>query len=96
MLQCKKCKEFLYIRVGGSEPCRCEKFSIVDPYGEEHEQWACSPYTAAMKFAEYYNIASDYRLINKTEVITVDGQEFSISAKKDIHYSVKVTNPITQ
>ena len=91
MYYCDKCKEYIYTRFNSEKvtKCNCVLYEI-ELDGEDYEQYAISPYDAAMKFAEYCNEEGD--LMNEEELITVkspDGTEteFNISAEPDVHYS---------
>ena len=94
MYYCDKCHTIYHYTRFNSEPvtkCNCVLYEI-ELDGEDYEQYAISPYDAAMKFAEDYNVEGEYCLMNEEELIVVkspDGTEteFNISAEPDVHYS---------
>ena len=84
---CKECKCFHYT----DRECP-PIYSVFNPdYSDKTPVHANSHYDAALKYAEDYNVNSDYCLMSETVEITVekDGVKkvFKISAEPSVDYS---------
>lgn len=84
MNKCKLCGDYSF-----DDECHCSRYLVIDSDGEEYDIYSSSPEGAAIKFAEKTNTEDDYYLMNSTEIITVDGEEFTIGAEPDVYYFAK-------
>jgi len=86
MWDCDKCGACFMVEI---DKCPCKEFKIVDEGGDEHTVWARDERRAALKYAEVSNEERDYYLMNETVEITVNGEDYKISAEPDVHYSAE-------
>jgi len=84
MWKCEKCKEY---RFNDAKECGCKEFIIKDDYGEEYEVQAMDEKGAALKYAQEFNVDSDYSLMNETKIISIGDVKYEISAEPDVYYS---------
>ena len=86
MEMCKRCGDFIFDKYHSKPECSCKPFLIVDEDGEEHKVFGVNEDDVAMKYAEKSNVNGDYYLVNNSVNITVNGNEYEISAEPDINY----------
>lgn len=79
---CKKCGDYIL----KPDPCGCIMYTIVDGENEEHEIWAFGEENAALKYAEKYSVDNGHCLLFDSTVITINKNNYNISAEEDIRY----------
>ena len=90
--KCKKCDTWHYDNID----CLPVYKVFYEPYmGDESNNYHASDFEdAALLFAQWYNIQTDYSLMNKNITVRVvkDGIEknISVSAEPDVHYRATV------
>jgi len=84
MWLCPKCNKYKFSTV---KQCACKPFTVINEDGDEYEVYAMDKEDAALKYAEKSNEENEYYLLESSVIVTIDGDQFEISAEPSINYS---------